>query len=116
MKLEDSGAKPKSTAGRRAIPLDKEFTKALADAFSKNPFVEADGETRPRMLGPDTEFKTKGKATSQARRYQAELEKSDIKVRVTALELHDEKNNVTGYKWRLYMPLSEQETETAEAA
>lgn len=102
IKLEDSGARPKSNAGRKAKPLDDAFIKALNDAFSSTPTVDVEGEARPRMLGPDTEFATKGKATSEGRRYQQALEKLGTKIRVTAVAVGD-----TGkWKWRGFVPLA----------
>lgn len=102
IKLEDSGARPKSNAGRKATPLDEGFMGALVKEFGENPTVEVDGEARPRMLGPDTLFATKGKATSEGRRYQVAMEKLGTKVRITAVQVAGE--NVK-WKWRAFVPL-----------
>lgn len=103
IKLEDSGARPKSNAGRKATPLDEGFMGALQKAFTEQPTVEVEGESRPRMLGPDTLFSTKGKATSEGRRYQVALEKLGTKVRITAIQVAGE---TVKWKWRAFVPLT----------
>lgn len=100
MKLVDSGARPKSNAGRKAKPLDEGFLGALAKALTENPTVEHNGEIRPRLLGADTEHETKGKATSEGRRYQEVLAKQDIKVRVSAQPSGNK------WKWTVFIPMS----------
>lgn len=113
LKLEDSGARPKSNAGRRAKELDSAFLSALTEALRKNPTVTDGEDIRPRMYGPDTLFDTKGKATSEGRRYQTAIEKSGLKVRVTGMQVKTN-GQPDKYKWRVYVPLAN--AEIAEAA
>ena len=64
-KLENLGALPKSTSGRRSKPLDTTFANALVKAVKDNPVTDS----RPTAFGSSDRFATRGKASSDGRRY-----------------------------------------------
>lgn len=99
----ETGLLPKSRAGRSAKPIDQDLLKSIAAALKKNPTGELDGETRPALYGSSDAFASKGKATSDGRRYKIALEKAGTVVRVTALQ------DGSNWKWRVYLPLSTSE-------
>ena len=107
-KLESYGALPKSSSGRRAKPLDTEFATALVTAVKKTPVVEG----RPATYGSSDRFDTRGKASSDGRRYAdhvkeaLELEKVSV-----AIDQHGKE-----FGWKLYVPMVAPVTEEVPSA
>lgn len=93
-------ALPKSTAGRRAKPLDEKFLDALVKAIDKAGAAVDPNGNRPFHVNGDT-FDTKGKASADGRRYaNAVAEKLSLpKVSVRVI------GDAGKYQWGIYLPL-----------
>ena len=110
-------ALPKSTAGRKAKPIDTAFAQALADALATSATVELDGTPRPRCLGPETKYETAGKAAGEARRYAdavaAILEVEKVRTRVVGRQNPDGTSEGP-YQWTIHLPIAAVTAEAAE--
>ena len=94
-----SEAIPKSNRGRKGIPLDLDVVKELAAALKSEPVIDG----RPAGHRTADTYPTKGKASSQGRRYAdavAEITKGIVRVNVFEFGTDPET-----YGWRVYVPL-----------
>jgi hypothetical protein len=108
-------ALPKSTAGRKAEPLDEGFVATLVKAINKQGAKPDTNGNRPFHTNTD-DFDTKGKASANGRRYaNAVAEKLDLdKLGVTKVSVRVVQNG-KHWRWGIYLPLpSENEEATAE--
>lgn len=104
-KLE-TAALPKGTAGRRAKEVDSAFLAALIKGLTDNPTVETAEGTRPNTFGSSDLFETKGKASSDARRYiNAMGDQVKTKLRSSVYPVK-ENGKPDQFKWRVYIPLN----------
>lgn len=93
-------ALPKSTAGRRAAPLDTDFAKALVNAVkTAGAAPDADGN-RPFHTS-DIRMDTKGKASADGRRY-ANHVASELKLEKVSVRVYPDGNK---FGWGIYLPL-----------
>lgn len=107
-----TSALPKGAGGRKPTEIDQELYAAILDVLKANPTVDADGETRPQVVGDaDRLFDTEGKASSDGRRYARPLaEALDKKVRVRVVDGPTKKVNgkdVKQYGWVVYVPMAD---------
>ena len=109
-KLE-TAALPKGTAGRRAKETDSAFLTALIKGLTETPTVETAEGTRPNTFGSSDLFETKGKASSDARRYiNAIGTQVPHKLRSSVYPVK-ENGKPDQFKWRVYIPLSAGDSE-----
>lgn len=96
----DTGALPKSNAGRKAIQPDETLVTALCEYFGNG---VKDENGRPVFAGPTTDYDTQGKAQSAGRRHaKAVSEKLGLPIRVNINQMGED----GPYRWRLYVPAS----------
>ena len=94
----DTGALPKSNAGRKAIQPDASLVEALSKFFSEGTIDE---NGRPLYAGPQTDYETEGKAQAAGRRHKnAVAEATGLNLRVNINQLGED----GPYRWRLYVP------------
>lgn len=99
-------ALPKSTAGRKAQPLDEAFAKALTDAIKKSGAKPDAKGNRPFHTTSDR-FDTKGKASAEGRRY-ADHVKTSLELDKVSVRVFPDGQK---FGWGIYLPLpTEQET------
>lgn len=104
----DTGALPKSNAGRKAIQPDANLVEALTKFFGSG---TVDENGRPVYAGPQTDYDTEGKAQAAGRRHAKPVADAiGKKVRVNINQLSED----GPYRWRLYVPLSASATPEAE--
>lgn len=99
---------PKSASGRKSTPMNQEVADALVKAFQDAVTIpDAQGGVRPRALGTDDQFDTKGKASAAGRRYALyAAEKIGKKIRVS---VYSEIRDKAPFSWRIYVPLADAE-------
>lgn len=107
-----TSALPKGAGGRKPTAIDQELYDAILAVLVETPSVEADGETRPQVVGDsDRLYDTEGKASSDGRRYARPLaEALDKKVRVRVVDGPKKKINgkdVPQFGWVVYVPLAD---------
>lgn len=111
VKLTDTPL-PKTRAGRKGTEIDADTVTALVTELGKASTVTVDGETRPRALGSPEAFDTKGRAGAAGRRYAlAVADQLGQKVRCSVYSAEKDK---APFYWRIYIPLSAQETASEE--
>lgn len=93
-------ALPKSTAGRRAKPIDEAFVTAVVKEMQKHGGNVDKSGNRPFHVNDDP-YDTKGKAAAEGRRYANAVASAGGFPKVSVRVYPDGKE----FKWGLYLPI-----------
>lgn len=100
---------PKSTAGRRGIPMDEAFADSIVNALREFDTLEIDGTKRPRALGHPEGLETRGKASSLGSKYKDYVSKQinkPVKLRIYSNTTNEKGEATAPFFWQVYVPLS----------
>ena len=104
-------ALPRSTAGRKAEPLDEEFANALAAAVKKSGAKPDAKGNRPFHTANDLRYESKGKASAAGRRY-ADFVKETNGIEKVSVRVYPDGQK---FGWGIYLPLPTEQETTTEA-